>query len=33
MIGSVDNKQAVSSEKYQEAYQLGKQLADAILNS
>jgi len=31
MIGSVDNKQAVSSEKYQEAYQLGKEIAEAIL--
>jgi len=31
MIGSVDNKQAVSSEKYQEAYQLGKEMAEAIL--
>lgn len=32
MIGSVDNKQSVSAEKYQEAYQLGKRMAEAILN-
>jgi flavorubredoxin len=31
MVGSVDNKQAVSVEKYEEAYQLGKKLAEAIL--
>lgn len=33
MVGSVDNKQAVSVEKYEEAYQLGKKLAETILNN
>lgn len=31
MVGSIDNKQAVSSEKYNEAYQLGKEIALKIL--
>ena len=32
MVGSVDNKQAVSTEKYEEAYQLGRRMALQILS-
>lgn len=32
MVGSIDNKQAVSAEKYHEAYQLGKNMALKILS-